>query len=358
MMRYLAPMSSAALTLALAPMQGIIDATMREQLTSLGGIDHCVTEFIRVGGIPVTDTVMLKAWREAAHGGRTGAGTPVHPQLLGSDLGRMTFAARRLAELGAATIDLNFGCPVRKVNGHDGGAALLRSPRRIETIVAAVRGVVPAPSAVTVKIRLGWDNPDDVVELALAAQAGGAALVTIHGRTRSQGYQDVADWVRIGKAKAALSVPVAANGDIRSVADLRRCREITGCDRFMIGRGAIERPELFRVLRGIDPDFWPWQQRLSLVVRWIEQRRVHGERDLTCLGRLKGWCQAMARTEPLMVPFFEVLKLCPSLERAGDVLRPAFQALPPGLEHDLVESRGIRTEQAGKPRERRPADLT
>jgi tRNA-dihydrouridine synthase C len=322
-----------ALSLSLAPMQGVIDATMREQLTALGGIDHCVTEFIRVGGIPVTDAVILKAWRESPRKGRTSSGTPVHPQLLGSHLGRMTDAASRLAELGAEWIDLNFGCPVRKVNGHDGGAALLRTPLRIEQIVDAVRRRVPSTVRVSAKIRLGWDHPDVVVDLARAVENGGATLLTIHGRTRAQGFEETADWVRIGMARAAVAIPVVANGDIRTPDDLVRCRELTGCDRFMIGRGAIEHPELFRVLRGIDDELWTWQKRVALVVRLIEQRHRAGERPLNSLGRLKGWCQSMARYEPGLRELFGVIKVCLTLDGAFAALarnlpNAAF-ALPP-----------------------------
>ncbi|MBI5534050.1 MAG: tRNA-dihydrouridine synthase family protein [Deltaproteobacteria bacterium] len=323
-------MSAPSFTLALAPMQGVIDAMMREQLTALGGIDHCVSEFIRVGGIPVTDAVILKAWREAPRKGFTSSGTPVHPQLLGSHLGRMTVAAHRLAELGAPWIDLNFGCPVRKVNGHDGGAAILRNPRRVEQIVATVRKTLPSSIPVSAKIRLGWDDPDHVVDLARAAEAGGAALVTIHGRTRAQGFDDTADWIRIGKARAALAVPVVANGDIRSPDDFLRCREVTGCDRFMIGRGAIERPELFRVLRGIDDAMWSWHKRMALVLRLIQQRHAWGERPLNSLGRLKGWCQSMVRCEPAMRGLFEELKSCSTLESAYAAVE---RHLPPEVAH-------------------------
>jgi tRNA-dihydrouridine synthase C len=314
-------MDVAAVTLALAPMQGITDARMRAQLTLLGGIDYCVTEFIRVGGRTVSDTVFERWWPEVSCGGRTTHGTPVHAQLLGSDPGRMTHAARRLVELGVKVIDLNFGCPVRRVNGHDGGAALLRDPGRLQRLIAAVRAVVPSNVELSAKVRLGWNNPDDIVELAQAVEAAGTSFLTIHGRTRTQGYSESADWERIGKARARVSIPVVANGDIRSPQDLARCREITGCDRFLIGRGAIERPELFRVLRGIEPGFWSWQRRLTFVLGLVEQRVTSGERPLNALGRLKGWCQLMARSEPALTELFEVLKWSATLEHAMATLR-------------------------------------
>jgi tRNA-dihydrouridine synthase C len=303
-------------TLALAPMQGITDRAMRAQFSALGGLDYCVTEFIRVGGRPLTDSMVQRGWPEASNGGRTAEGTPVYPQLLGSHPGRMADAAARLAALGATVIDLNFGCPVRRVNGHDGGAAVLRQPARLEKLIAAIRAAVPPGVSVTAKVRLGWQHPEEVLDIARAVEAGGAALLTVHGRTRNQGYEQSADWASIGRAREAIGIPVVANGDLRSPEDLRRCRELSGCDRFLLGRGAIERPELFRVLRGLQPVFLAWTERLAMVAGFIEQRVQWGERELNALGRLKGWCQALARADGAALPVFESVKWCTSLPAA------------------------------------------
>jgi tRNA-dihydrouridine synthase C len=313
-------MDPGSLSLGLAPMQGVADPMMRAQLGALGGIDYCVTEFIRIGGMPLAERVALRLWPEAEAGGRTADGTPVHPQLLGSHEGRMIAGAELVVRLGASVIDLNFGCPVRKVNGHGGGAALLRDPRSIERVVAAVRTAVPQTVQISAKLRLGWDNPDDVVQLARAAEAGGASMVTIHGRTRSQRYSDQADWARIGLARESISIPVIANGDIRSPEDLQRCRALSGCTRFLIGRGAIERPELFRVLSGMQRGFWHPAQRLAFVARCVQKRAEAGEPAPNSLGRLKGWCQAMGRVDPGLRQAFESIKECTTLSQAFALL--------------------------------------
>src|SRR5207302_1800967 len=129
-------------------------------------------------------------------------------------------------------------------NRHDGGATLLRYPRRIREIVAAVRSAVPAGVPVSAKLRLGWDRVDAVFENAGMAAEGGAAWVTVHARTRVQGYAPPVYWPLVGRVREALGVPVVANGDIRTVEGFRRCRDETGCRHFMLGRGALADPGL------------------------------------------------------------------------------------------------------------------
>jgi tRNA-dihydrouridine synthase C len=297
------------LTLALAPMEGVTDDVVRDLLSRLGGVDYCVTEFVRISDVVLSPRVLLRECPELAHGGRTLDGTPVHVQLLGGDPARMGASAAVAAEMGALAIDLNFGCPAPTVNRHDGGATLLKDPTRVERVTAAVRAAVPPAIPVSAKVRLGWDDPDAIVSIARAAEAGGASWLTIHGRTRVQGYAPPADWVRIGRARAAVSIPVVANGDLNSPEDLARCREITGCERFMLGRGAIVRPELFRAARGLEAGSWCAAQRFALLREFIDTSLARGpDRERVTLARLKQWCRYMAPVDPALRTCFESLK--------------------------------------------------
>ena len=152
------------MTLLLAPMEGLLDFVLRDVLTRVGGVDRCVSEFIRITGTLLPDKVFLRYVPELHHGGRTLAGVPVRAQLLGSDPVCMAENAARLAALGPEGIDLNFGCPAKVVNRHGGGAALLQEPERIATLVAAVRRAVPAHLPVSAKMRLGFNDASLALE--------------------------------------------------------------------------------------------------------------------------------------------------------------------------------------------------
>lgn len=228
----------------LAPMEGVTDAPMRALLSEQGGFTACVSEFLRISQTVPPAKVFVQHLPELGSELCTSSGVPVVLQLLGGDPGRMAAAAAVGVDLGAKAIDLNFGCPARTVNRHDGGAALLKSPERIRHIVAAVRAAVPKAVTVSVKLRLGWDDPAAVFDNAEAAVTGGADWLTVHGRTKVQGYKPWANWAPIAALKRQLPVPVVANGDIFTVADAARCFEITGCQHLMLGRGSVANPFL------------------------------------------------------------------------------------------------------------------
>lgn len=231
--------------LVLAPMEGVTDAPMRALLTERGGFSFCVTEFLRVS----QDVVPAKVFR--AHvpellreGCTTPSGLPVAVQLLGGDPEKLAATALVAVRAGARAIDLNFGCPAPTVNRHDGGATLLKFPKRIRAIVEEVRRVLPAEIPLSAKLRLGWDSQDPIHENSEMAAQGGAAWITIHARTRAQGYQPPAYWGPIGEVNRRLAIPVVANGDIWTIEDFRRCRDETGCEHFMLGRSALADPWL------------------------------------------------------------------------------------------------------------------
>jgi tRNA-dihydrouridine synthase C len=232
--------------LVLAPMEGVTDAPMRALLSELGGFTFCVTEFLRVSQTVPGPRVFRRHVPELAQGGTTPAGLPVQVQLLGGDPERLAAAALVAVEAGARAVDLNFGCPARTVNRHDGGATLLKCPERLRAIVAAVRSAVPAPIPVSAKLRLGWDDMRAIHVNAERAAEGGADWLTIHARTKSQGYRPPAYWGPLGEVRRRLRIPVVANGEIWTLEDLRRCRDVTGCEHFMLGRGALADPTLAR----------------------------------------------------------------------------------------------------------------
>lgn len=230
--------------LVLAPMDGVTDAFMREYLTELMPFTHCVTEFIRVNAQPPTKRTFLADVPELTSGSCTKIGVPVHVQILGGDPAPMAEGAKIAASLGALAIDINFGCPAPTVNRHDGGATLLKFPDRIREIVSSVRSAVPPTIPVSAKLRLGWDDPLAIHRNAEMAELGGASWITIHGRTKFQGYTPPAYWKPIGEVRRNLSIPVIANGEIWSLDDLKRCEEETGCSHFMLGRGVLANPLL------------------------------------------------------------------------------------------------------------------
>lgn len=230
--------------LYLAPMEGVVDNTMRALVSSIGGIDICVTEFIRVTDQVFPERVFYKRCPELHHNSQTSSGTPVRVQLLGGKADPIAQNALKAAKLGASAIDLNFGCPAKTVNRNDGGACLLKEPNRLYDIVSATRAAVPANTPVTAKMRLGFDERKGFIENARAIYEAGASELTVHARSKADGYKPPAYWEYIAQIREAIPITVIANGDIWSVEDFKRCQEITGCEHFMLGRGLLSRPDL------------------------------------------------------------------------------------------------------------------
>ncbi len=285
------------MSLFLAPMEGVLDYQLRALLTEIGGFDACVTEFVRVSGNLLPRRIFHKYCPELKNGGRTPSGQPVYLQLLGSDPTLMAENAARAAELGAPGIDLNFGCPAKTVNRHGGGAALLREPERVFAIVEAVRAAVPSETPVSAKMRLGYDDTSHTLELAQGIESAGAAWLTVHARTRAEGYRAPAHWEWLARIREVLEIPLIANGEIWSVEDARRCREVSGCEQLMIGRGALSDPWLGAAIaadREIDAD---WQALLTLLHRFSEMMES-GYSERTASMRLKQWLGYLRRHYP------------------------------------------------------------
>jgi len=298
----------------LAPMEGVVDYYMRDLLTDLGGYDACVTEFIRVVGHIIPDKVFYRFCPELKQNGHTKAGTPVIVQLLGSDPSVMADNACRAVELGAPGIDLNFGCPAKCVNKKAGGAFLLQEPDQLFQIIQRVRNAVEPNIPVSAKIRLGYQSTDLAFDNALAVQAAGADYVTVHARTKTDGYKAPARWEWLGLIKEKLDIPVIANGDINSVADFKRCLEISQCNSIMIGRGAVARPDLARQIKQfhlneINNDVMDWEDVRPLIIAMAEAM-TENVKGRFIVARIKQWLVMLKREfAEAQLCFDEVRKL-------------------------------------------------
>ena len=224
-----------------APMAGVTDRPFR-QLCREFGAGHAVSEMV-TSRPDLWNT--LKTSRRANHDGEPG---PIAVQIAGTDAPMMADAARFNIDRGAQIIDINMGCPAKKVCNKWAGSALMQDePLAISIIDAVVAACAPRGVPVTLKMRTGWcDAQRNAVRLARAAESAGVALVTVHGRTREQGYKGEAEYDTIAAVKAALRVPVVANGDIDSPHKARAVLQATGADAVMIGRAAQCRPLIFR----------------------------------------------------------------------------------------------------------------
>lgn len=281
----------------LAPMEGLLDFVLRDILTRVGGVDHCVSEFIRVTHTVMHERTFLRTIPELAKGGTTAAGVPVRAQLLGSDPHCLAENAACLAAMGSHGIDLNFGCPAKVVNRHGGGAALLQNPELLERILSAVRAAVPSHIPVTAKMRLGYNDDSRAIECAQALVDGGAAELVVHARTKADGYRPPAYWERVNDIRLSVAVPVVVNGEIWTVEDARRAQQASGCVDMMLGRGIVANPGLALAIRAGGDALLPWTQLLPLIGAFWDLVCTHLERRQQA-GRLKQWLNLLRRTYP------------------------------------------------------------
>ncbi len=252
----------------LAPMEGVTDAPFRNFLTKLTKYDYCVTEFIRISNSIPRPARFIQKVPELKNNCKTEAGTLLQIQLLGGDTFNLTQSAINAVQAGAIAIDINFGCPAPVVNRHDGGANLLKSPKRIFEILNSIRKALPNHVAVSAKMRLGWDSTEPILENAKAAEDAGVNWITIHARTKAQFYKSPVHWDKISEVKKLLSIPIVANGDIWSFEDFLKCREITGCSHFMLGRGALANPMLATQINNYFK--MPSNANVSISLDWLK----------------------------------------------------------------------------------------
>jgi tRNA-dihydrouridine synthase C len=306
-------------------MEGVIDHTMRDLLTALGGIDRCVTEFVRVSHELLPPRVFHRLCPELRRGGHTASGVPVFLQLLGGKPELLAENAARAAELGAPGIDLNFGCPAKTVNRSDGGSVILREPERVYRIVSAVRRALPLALPLTVKIRLGFADASGFADIVAAVDAAGPDELVIHARTRADGYRPPAYWDMIAGVRDATTLPLVANGEIWSVEDALRARRESGTADLMLGRGVLCRPDLPRLLaardRGETAEALRWDEVAALLAHYLEQTlEYYPERYAP--NPIKQWLGYLRHYYPQAAALFAQVK------RIGDAagMRAALQA--------------------------------
>lgn len=227
--------------LILAPMEGVGDRCFRKAMASIGGFDEAVRDFLRV---PKNAHVQSLA-RE--YEPNEIAPIPLAAQIMGSDAELMGAMAVELQKLGAPRIDINCGCPSNTVTGRGAGSSLLKDPNFIYEVAQAVVAAVSIP--VTIKMRSGFDDISLFKENILAAQESGVNYITLHPRTKVDGYGPPARWDLIAEAKSMLKIPLVGNGDILTVEDALAMLKMTGCDALMIGRGSIINPFIFHQIR-------------------------------------------------------------------------------------------------------------
>jgi nifR3 family TIM-barrel protein len=272
--------------LVLAPMAGVTDSSFRRLIKELGGVGLIVTEFISVEGLTRGNMRTHRMMRFLPEE------RPLSIQIFGYNVDRMVMAAEAIEESGADIIDINCGCPAKRVVKGGGGSSLLRDLPQLEKILCSIQQAVSIP--VTMKIRIGWDESSiNAVEVARIIEGSGGAMVAIHGRTRVQGYSGQANWDVISQVKRAVSIPVVGCGDVTTPEQAITRFSETGVDGVMIGRGAIANPWIFRQTREHSLGLPAYEPPLS------EKRRVlHRYHELLCdelpekalIGKLKQMC--------------------------------------------------------------------
>lgn len=304
-------------------MEGVMDHTMRNLLSKIGGMDYLVSEFIRVTQHPIPTTTFTRLVPENSNKATTAHNHPVHTQLLGSNAELMAESALNAIQAGATHIDVNFGCPAKRVNGHGGGSFLLQTPHALYDIMNAIRKTLPDEIPVSAKIRLGFEDEALLFDNVAAIEAAGVGTLTIHGRTKKDGYKGPARWEKIGKIQDITSMKVVANGDIADTESLLHCQSITGCQHFMIGRGSLNNPFVFQQIRNElsgQKDTTDTTILKTLFTDYSAELQQHYD-DIVTLGRLKQWCGH------LRFSFDEIKENLQTLRRCNSVneLTQAFE---------------------------------
>ncbi len=320
---------------ALAPMEGVLDASTRALITAQGGWNFCVTEFVRVSYERLPPKVFYRLCPELKQGSVTASGVPVHLQLLGSEPESMAMNALVAAKAGTQVVDLNFGCPAKIVNRHGGGARLLQEPERVYAIAqAVVQALKSAELPVTAKMRLGYEDMGLAIENAQALEAAGVQQLVIHARTKTQGYKPPAYWEKIAEIAAQVNVPLLANGEIWTLADYLRCVELSGVKDVMLGRTALADPWLAQQIKAHARQQWRAPSQLSDVLDLIHATyAVHQAElpDKVRVLRTKQWLRLLLpRWKEEAQTLFDAVKrsssgveLLTKLKEAADCYRSA-----------------------------------
>lgn len=283
--------------LVLAPMAGVTDTTFRLMIRRIGGLGLCMTEFLSSEGLARGGT-KTRTYEMMRHDPEE---RPLAIQLFGHDPEMMARAAIMAEEEGATLVDINCGCPARKVVKGGGGSNLLRELPQLEKILRAVKKVIAIP--LTLKIRAGWDAGSiNCVEVAKMAEDCGVQALTLHGRTRVQGYEGLADWSLVAALKRAVSIPIIGSGDIRDWQNAFKRLEETGCDGVMVGRGVMGNPWIFMqahaVMNGEKPVEPALEDKRAFVLEYACLMLERIGHELIVLGKVKQLCGQFTRGLP------------------------------------------------------------
>lgn len=313
--------------LAVAPMEGVMDHTMRELLSQIGGMDYLVSEFVRVTQYSIPTTTFKRLVPENKNKAQTAHHHPVHTQLLGSNAELMAESAFNAVKAGATHIDVNFGCPAKRVNGHGGGSILLQSPNTLYDIMHAIRHAVPTSVAVSAKIRLGYEDEALLFDNVAAIEDAGTSKLTIHGRTKKDGYKPPARWEKIGEIKDRTKMIVVANGDIIDAASLLKCQAITGCHHFMIGRGSLNNPFIYQDLREAMKGNAVENHLNDLPALFTGYTKSLQEDydEVATLGRLKQWCGHLRFEFDIIKENLQTLRRCTSVNELSEIMTKITQ---------------------------------
>jgi tRNA-dihydrouridine synthase C len=290
----------------LAPMEGVADALMRHLLTSLNNYDFCITEFLRIVDQLLPERCFYKVCPELEQQGFTQSGTPLRMQLLGQEPNWMAENAVRAIELGSHGLDINFGCPAKTVNKNRGGAALLKTPEDIYKIVLAVKEALGKDVVLSAKIRLGFDDASLLDEIVSAITSAKADQLTIHARTKADGYRPPAYWHFIADIVKKYPIEIFANGEIWNLADAHRCIVESHTPNLMLGRGALALPNLEAVIKSNQQPM-PWHQLCTLLKQYSELELI-GDKSFYFSSRLKQWLRYLRLQYPEAEQLFSDIK--------------------------------------------------
>jgi tRNA-dihydrouridine synthase C len=302
--------------IVLAPMEGVADALMRHLLTSLNNYDFCITEFLRIVDQLLPERCFYKVCPELAQQGYTQAGTPLRMQLLGQEPNWMAENAVRAIELGSHGVDINFGCPAKTVNKNRGGAALLKTPEDIYKIVLAVKEALGNDVTLSAKIRLGFDDASLLDEIVSAITSANADQLTIHARTKADGYRPPAYWHFIADIVKKYPIEIFANGEIWNLADANRCIKESHTANLMLGRGALALPNLEAVIKS-GQKAMPWHQ-LCILLKQYSELELIGDKSYYFSSRLKQWLRYLRLQYPEAEQLFSDIK---TLKNKEDILK-------------------------------------
>jgi tRNA-dihydrouridine synthase B len=328
----------------LAPMAAVTDLPFRTVCEEFG-VGLTITEFLSAHALAVGDPKTTGKMTASLDGRKFGV------QIFGREEAAMQAAARMAVAIGASLVDINMGCPAKRVVAGECGSALMREPAIAQQLVRAVVAAVPADVPVTVKHRAGWNDANrNAPEFACALVEAGAQMITVHGRTRTQGFAGKSDSDVIRQVRDAVPshIPVVGNGDVVDVAGYLRMRETTGCDAVMIGRGALGNPWLFAQLREVcagrpDPGLPSLDDRRAVFRRHVGLIRElrNGPRTLHEVRKACAWyAKGLHGCNALRIKVWET----PTVELLIDVVEDFFAQLM-----DRDRRLGERSEPAADP---------